>query len=85
MTPGEIPIHVLLFGYYRELLGAPSVEVSLPAGARVEDLLGRLRQLPELAVLPDRPAVAVNRRYVDSSRSLSRGDEVALLPPVAGG
>jgi molybdopterin synthase catalytic subunit len=30
-------------------------------------------------------AVAVNREYVDRSRQLAEGDELALLPPVSGG
>jgi molybdopterin synthase catalytic subunit len=85
MTAGEIPIRVLLFGHYRELFGAPSVDLSLPAGACVEEILTRLRRLPELEALPGRPAVAVNRRYVDESCPVSHGDEIALIPPVAGG
>jgi molybdopterin converting factor small subunit len=31
------------------------------------------------------PAVAVNCEYVPASRTLSPDDEVAFLPPIAGG
>ena len=31
------------------------------------------------------PMIAVNQRWADASRPLADGDEVALLPPVAGG
>ncbi len=85
MTVGEIPIRVQLFGHYRELVGAPNLNLSVPEGARVEELVSRLREMPALASLPGLPTVAVNRQYADGSRVLSRGDEIALIPPVAGG
>jgi molybdopterin converting factor subunit 1 len=85
MTAGGSPIRVQLFGHYRELAGASTVELPLPDGACVEDLVTLLRDLPGLAELPDKPAVAVNRRYADHTTSLAPGDEVALIPPVSGG
>ncbi|MCL7926425.1 MAG: MoaD/ThiS family protein [marine benthic group bacterium] len=85
MTAGEFPVRVMLFGHYRELVGAPSLDLTLPDGAKVEDLVTLLRDLPVLAELPERPAVAVNRQYAAAARALARGDEIALIPPVAGG
>ena len=85
MTHPSLPIRVLLFGHYRELAGAPELDVELPSGARVADLLARLRSVPELEALPECVAVAVNRSYADVSRPLRPDDEVALIPPVAGG
>jgi molybdopterin converting factor small subunit len=35
--------------------------------------------------LPANPMTAVNREHVTSDRRLQHGDEVALLPPLAGG
>ncbi|MYJ67599.1 MAG: MoaD/ThiS family protein [Gemmatimonadetes bacterium] len=35
--------------------------------------------------MPRRAAVAVNRSYANGDTVLSEGDEVALIPPVAGG
>jgi molybdopterin converting factor small subunit len=35
--------------------------------------------------LPPRPLVAVNQGYADYSQALRAGDEVAVIPPVAGG
>ena len=76
---------VLLFARYAELFGAEQVEVTLPEGARVTDLIAALRNLPGGALLPDVPFVAVNLAQVEPDRVLSPRDEVALLPPLAGG
>jgi molybdopterin converting factor small subunit len=38
-----------------------------------------------LALLPATPAVAVNMTYAALETQLQHGDEVAFIPPVAGG
>ena len=76
---------VLLFARYAEVLGATQVDVELPAGATVADLIRALRALPGGALLPDRPFVAVNRIHARPDQPLAPGDELALLPPLAGG
>jgi molybdopterin converting factor subunit 1 len=78
-------IRTLFFATYREMAGAESLEVDLPAGATAADLVLRLRAEAELHRLPVEPALAVNEEYVPLSTPLADGDEVALLPPVAGG
>ena len=76
---------VLLFASYADAFGAPQVAVSVDDGATVRDLLGRLAQLPGAERLPPAPLVAVNQRYARADQRLSPGDEVAVIPPVAGG
>lgn len=79
-------VQTLLFAAYRDLAGTGSVEVDLREGATVADLVGALRARGGgFARLPEHPAVAVNHRYARPDRPLSAGDEVALIPPVAGG
>ncbi len=85
MTAADLPVRVLLFGRYRELAGSGEVRLELPPGSRVRDVVSALRARPALAALPADPAVAVNRRYEGPDRALAAGDEVALIPPVAGG
>jgi molybdopterin converting factor subunit 1 len=74
---------VLLFASYADAFGAPSVNVDLPANATVEDLLVRVKSMHGSA-LP-RALVAVNQEYATAGQRLAAGDEVALIPPVAGG
>lgn len=78
-------ITVLLFASYADTLGTSALDVVLDAGATVEDVLGRLRGFPGADRLPSAPLVAVNERYATRDRVLQAGDEVAVIPPVAGG
>lgn len=78
-------ITVLLFASYAEKLGTTSLSVEVSDGATVGDVLGRVRQLAEGHRLPDAPLVAVNQRYARRETRVAPGDEVAIIPPVAGG
>jgi len=42
-------------------------------------------ELPGARGLPERPLTAVNLKHVKLDASVQDGDDVALLPPVAGG
>ncbi len=79
-------IHLLFFAVYRDLAGTSELERELPAGATAGLAVERLRALGGgLARLPAAPVVAVTREYAPLATPLSDGDELALLPPVAGG
>ncbi len=78
-------LDVLLFASYADALGAPSVRVTVPDDAQVGDLVRAVRALSADTVLPPRPLVAVNHRYAKDDQRLLATDEVALIPPVAGG
>ena len=80
-------VRVLLFAVYRDLAGGRStIDVEIPAGSDVHAALDAARAaVPGLVALPRRPVVAVNREYADLGTELADGDELALLPPVAGG
>lgn len=78
-------IRTLFFATYRELAGTDELAVELPPGATAADLVRRLRGTGDLHRLPSEPVLAVNQVYAPLSAPLSDGDEVALLPPVAGG
>jgi molybdopterin converting factor subunit 1 len=78
-------ITVLLFASYADALGASSVELALPDGARVRDVVAQLGALAGGQRLPPSPLVAVNHRYASADEPVAPGDEVAVIPPVAGG
>lgn len=82
----SVAVRTLFFAAYRDLLGTSELDVRLPAGATVADLVTELRgRGGAYASLPARPAVAVNREYAELENPLASGDEVAFIPPVAGG
>ncbi len=78
-------IHVLLFASYADAFGARRLEVPVPSPCRVDDLVAVMRGLPGGHVLPGKPLVAVNHAWVPGDVSISTSDEVAVIPPVAGG
>ena len=78
-------VTVLLFASYADALGKPAVELALPAGATVADVMAGIVRHPGGDRLPPAPLVAVNERYATPEQVLRPGDEVALIPPVAGG
>ncbi len=67
------------------LFGSPEVHVAIPDDALVEDLIAALRGIPGGALLPSHPLVAVNLTHAEPSTPVRAGDEVAVLPPLAGG
>jgi molybdopterin converting factor subunit 1 len=79
-------ITVRLFASHREAAGVAEIVVELPAGARVVDALTACRRShPALPPPGSGIAFAVNREFASPETTLRTGDEVAVLPPVAGG
>jgi MoaE-MoaD fusion protein len=81
-----VRLEVRTFGGLAERAGLTSLAVELPPGADV----GMLREAvahahPELAPLLSRVAVAVDLEIVGNDLVLLGDEEIALLPPVAGG
>jgi sulfur-carrier protein len=80
-----ITVRVLLFASYADVLGLDALELTIENPATVDDALSHLRSLPGGERLPSKPLCAVNLRHARSTTPLSAGDELAILPPLAGG
>jgi molybdopterin converting factor subunit 1 len=78
-------VRIRLFASYAEAAGRDELDLVLSAGATAADALVAVRSQPWASRLPPSPAVAVNRRYAKGEVALREGDEVAIIPPVAGG
>ena len=78
-------VRVLLFASYADAIGAPEVSLELPSDACVRDVLSRVKALASGKRIPDKPMVAVNQRYAPDDQRVRASDEVAIIPPVAGG
>jgi molybdopterin synthase catalytic subunit len=79
-------VTVKLFGSLREATGSKELAVRLPEGARLGELTALLaREHPSFAALAARLRAAVNHEVAEEDLALGDGDEVAFLPPVAGG
>jgi molybdopterin synthase catalytic subunit len=79
-------VSVLYFAILRERLRREQETLELAAGATVADALATIAALHgDIAGLLPQVQVAVNRQIADGAQALAEGDELALLPPVAGG
>jgi molybdopterin converting factor subunit 1 len=78
-------VTLLLFASYADALGVSSLDLELPRESTVGELLAAIRSRPGAERLPPKPLVAVNQAYAGLDRVVREGDEVALIPPVAGG
>lgn len=80
---------VRLFGMLKTLVpGGKELELSLPSGTRVKDLVDALHtQYPQLGelLLQKKVLVSVNQEIAHWDTALIEQDEIALLPPFAGG
>ncbi len=83
--PEPVIVTVRLFAGLRERAGSDRLQVELPDGASVADLLAAMDDTPVGPLGPRSCVVAVNREYADRGASVHEGDEVALVPPVSGG
>jgi molybdopterin converting factor small subunit len=78
-------VTVQLFASYAESFGGPTLEIPLRSDSTVRDLIHTIRSLPGSHVLPEFPRVAVNRKFALPGQLISSRDEIALIPPMAGG
>ena len=80
-------MNVLLFGIAKDIIGQSQLEFSeadqIPASVlELKTMISK--NYPEFDKLSSL-AVAVNSEYAADDVSLSRNDEIAIIPPVSGG
>lgn len=79
-------VTVRLYAILRQQAGWRERSIELPSGATVGDAwLTLTNEAPALAASRAVVRFAVNRAYAEPDHRLAEGDEVAFIPPVAGG
>ena len=79
-------VRLLYFAVLRDITGKSEEVIELPDGTRAQEIWNRLRSRhDQLAGYERPPMTAVNESYVSADELLRDGDEVAFIPPVAGG
>lgn len=79
-------VRLLAFAGARDVVGAGEVSIALSAPEPARAFLDRLVEaFPGLARHRGSLRLAVNGTYAHWDEEVSPGDEVALIPPVAGG
>jgi molybdopterin synthase catalytic subunit len=83
---GPVKVRVRLFGALAERAGAGEDVIDVGDGATARHVVEVIRiRHPEAAGLLGQVSLAVNLETVTPDHALAEDDEVALLPPVAGG
>jgi molybdopterin converting factor small subunit len=81
-----VRVRVLYFASFRDAAGRAEEDRQVPDGTRVCDLWEILsREIPGFGRFDRMPPAAINRLTQPGHVPLEDGDEVAFLPPVAGG
>jgi len=78
-------VTVRLFASYAESIGKSELSVDVGDGSTVADVVKAISVLAGGDRLPPSPLVAVNCIYAKGTTAISDGDEIAIIPPVAGG
>jgi molybdopterin converting factor subunit 1 len=87
VSPSEIDsVRVLAFAAVRDLIGVAEAQLELGPAQTVEQTwMALLHRWPALEPYRSAIRIAVNGSYADLGDPVRPGDELALIPPVAGG
>ena len=79
-------VRLLFFAVLRDITGTSSADLEIPEGTRAADVWQRLcLDYQRLAGYTQPPMTAINESYAAPDTVLRDGDELAFIPPVAGG
>lgn len=79
-------VRLLFFAVLRDITGSDGRELALPDGTTARTVWQSLRdEYPKLHDYVQPPMTAINEAYAAPDTVLNDGDELAFIPPVAGG
>ena len=79
-------MRLLFFAVLRDIAGTGERDLDLREGATARDVWEKLRTTyAKLADYAQPPMAAINEAYAAPETVLRDGDELAFIPPVAGG
>ena len=79
-------VKLLYFAVLRDIIGQREATVTLNDGIRAGEVWQTLRNdHPPLRGYDRPPMIAINETYASADAELHDGDELAFIPPVAGG
>jgi molybdopterin converting factor small subunit len=79
-------VRVQFYAQLRELVGFQELDLEVPEGATVRELLEEIfTQKPALRAHEKSILVGAGLEFVDRNYKLTAGEEIAIMPPVQGG
>lgn len=77
---------VQFYSRLRELAGSPEMDLNVPEGAKVADLLEILYvRVPALRDWDKSILVAAGVEFVQREYQMKSGEQISIMPPVQGG
>ena len=82
----RMKVRLLFFAVLRDIAGSDERELRIDEGTTAREVWESLRQsYAKLADYTQPPMIAINESYAAPDAVLRDGDELAFIPPVAGG
>jgi len=79
-------VRVQFYSQLRDLAHAAQLDVDLPNGATVNELLEKIyEKTPALRARDNSILIGAGVEFVDRNYKLKPGDEISIMPPVQGG
>jgi molybdopterin synthase sulfur carrier subunit len=79
-------VRVQFYAQLRELIGVHELEVEIPQGAIVRELVEEIyAQKPALRAHDKSILIGAGLEFVDRNYKLKSGEEISIMPPVQGG
>ena len=79
-------VQVQFYAQLSDLAGVRDLEVELPQGATVRDLLEQIyAQQPALRAHDNSILIGAGLEFANRNYKLQPGEEIAIMPPVQGG
>ena len=77
---------VKFYAQLRDLIGVHELQLELPQGATIRELLEKIyAQKPPLRAHDKSILIGAGLEFVNRSYKLKPGEEIAIMPPVQGG
>jgi molybdopterin converting factor small subunit len=79
-------VRLQFYAQLRDLIGVHDLELELPQGDTVRELLDKIySQKPELRAHDKSILIGAGLEFVDRNYKLNPGEEIAIMPPMQGG
>jgi molybdopterin converting factor small subunit len=79
-------VRAQFYAQLRDLVGSREIDVDLPEGATVRDLLEQVyAQQPKLRLHDKSILIGAGVEFVERNYRLKPGEEISVMPPVQGG
>jgi molybdopterin converting factor small subunit len=79
-------VRVQFYAQLRDLIGVHELELELPQGAIVRELVEEIyAQKPALRAHDKSILIGAGLEFVDRNYNLKSGEEISIMPPVQGG